>query len=197
MERAVFARYWDQPQTDALGFYLAPGYEAEQVAAALRRQAAGEQQVLVYSNRALREASLATFDRTFRVTQVLRLLAVAVAFVGILSALMALQLERGRDLAVLRATGLTPRQVWGLVIGETTLMGLLAGLLSLPLGVIQALVLIYVINRRSFGWTMQTWLSPEVFIEALLLALGAALLAGLYPAWRMARTRPALALREE
>ena len=197
LSRAVYQRYWNDRSVDALGLYLAPGADLEVVAEAVRRGSAGGQQLMVYSNRSLRETSLATFDRTFAITAVLRLLAVVVAFVGILNALMAMQIERSRELAVLRAQGLTPRQLWLLVTGETGLIGLIAGLLALPLGIIQALVLILVINRRSFGWTMQTVLSAEVLLQALLLALVAALLAGLYPAWRMARTSPALALREE
>ncbi len=197
MSRRIYQKYWDDPRADALGIYLEPGRDVEAVAEQVRRATAGVQEVVVYSNRSLREASLATFDRTFAVTAVLRLLAVLVAFVGILNALMAMQIERCRELAVLRAGGLTPRQLWGLVVGETGLIGLTAGLLALPLGIVQALVLILVINRRSFGWTMQTWIDPGILVQALALALVAALLAGIYPAWRMARTSPALALRQE
>jgi putative ABC transport system permease protein len=122
---------------------------------------------------------------------------VAVAFIGILSALMALQFERSRELAVLRASGLTPGQLFGLVTLQTGIMGFLAGLLSLPLGKVLAWVLIYVINRRSFGWTLQFQFLPEILLQALLLALAAALAAGLYPSMKMAGTSPALALREE
>ncbi len=197
ISRQLFERYWDDRKVDALGIYLTPDGDAEQVAEQVRRQSEGLQQVVVYSNHALREASLATFDRTFAITSVLRMLAVLVAFVGILNALMAMQLERARELAVLRAIGLTPRQLWGLVSGETALIGLVAGLLALPLGIAQTLVLILVVNRRSFGWTMQTVIDPLILLQAVGLAIGAALLAGLYPAWRMARTPPALALREE
>jgi putative ABC transport system permease protein len=128
---------------------------------------------------------------------VLRLLTLVVAFVGILSALMALQVERARELAILRALGLTPAQVWGVISGETFIIGLAAGVLSLPLGVLQALVLIFVVNRRSFGWTMEPYLSPELLLQAVLLSLCAALLAGVYPSYRIARLQPALALKEE
>ncbi len=162
------------------------------------RERAGDTQTLnVRANRALREGSLEVFDRTFTITQVLRLLAIGVAFVGVLSALMALQLERARELAVLRATGLTPGQLWGLVSLQTGLLGLLAGLFAVPLGVALASMLVYVINQRSFGWTLQLAVTPGVLAQAVLLALVAAALAGLYPAWRMARANPALALREE
>ncbi|MFO8100845.1 MAG: FtsX-like permease family protein [Dehalococcoidia bacterium] len=145
----------------------------------------------------IRELSMEVFDRTFTITNVLRMLAVIVAFVGVLSAMMALQLERTRELAVLRATGVTPGQLWASVAGQTGLMGLIAGILSVPLGLVMSLVLIEVINTRSFGWSMRTSIPWEVLGEAMLVATAAALLAGIYPAWRMARTSPAEALREE
>lgn len=137
------------------------------------------------------------FDRTFEVTRVLRLLAFLVAFVGVLSALMALQLERVRELGVLRANGMTPRQTWGLVTAQTGLMGLVAGLLALPAGLLLAWVMIHVVNRRSFGWTLELDAGGTLLWQSLVLALLGALLAGIYPSWRMSRTSPAEALREE
>jgi putative ABC transport system permease protein len=126
----------------------------------------------------------------------LRLLAVVVAFIGVLSALMALQLERRRELAVMRAGGMTPGQVGGYVTLQTGLMGLAAGLLALPLGMALSYVLVFVINKRSFGWTLQLQVPPEILLQAVGLALVAALLAGAYPAWKMARANPAEAMRE-
>jgi len=108
-----------------------------------------------------------------------------------------LELERGRELGVLRANGLTPRQVWRLVTTQTGLMGLVAGILSIPMGLVLAAVMIYVVNKRSFGWTLHMDVGPAVLVQAVGLALIGALLAGLYPSWRMARTLPASALREE
>jgi putative ABC transport system permease protein len=98
---------------------------------------------------------------------------------------------------VLRATGLTQGQVWGLVVSQTGLMGVLAGVFALPLGVTLALILIRVVNRRSFGWSLDVAIDPALLAQGLALAVGAALLAGVYPAWRMARASPARALREE
>ncbi len=145
----------------------------------------------------MREASLEVFDRTFAVTTVLRWLAMVVAFVGVLSALMAQELERAHEIGVLRALGLTPAQVWKLTTSQTAFMGLVAGLLALPVGSALALVLIFVINRRSFGWTLQVQITPTVLLQAVCLAVGAALLAAVYPAWRMGRMELSAALREE
>jgi putative ABC transport system permease protein len=197
MHRRLYNKYWKDDETDALGVYLDAGYDAESVARQIRLAAEDHLQIVVYSNQGLREASLATFDRTFAVTSVLRMLAVLVAFVGILNALMAMQIERARELAVLRASGLTPQQLWHLVICETGIVGFIAGLLALPLGILQALVLIFVINQRSFGWSMQISIDPVILLQAMALSFFAALLAGIYPSWRMARTSPALAMRHE
>ncbi len=196
MSGTTYSRFWHDPLVSGFSVNLAPGVDADQAIA--RLQAAEDDATLfIRSNRALKKISLDIFDRTFRITAVLRLLAGLVAFIGILSALMALQLERARELGVLRATGATPAQVWQLVTSQTGLLGLAAGLLSVPVGLALAAIMIFVINRRSFGWTIHMLVTPAVLLEALGLALTAALLAGLYPAWKMARTSPALALREE
>jgi putative ABC transport system permease protein len=193
----LFQRHWTDRAISSLALYVAPEQDVDTTVDRLRGVVGGQQDVIIRSNRGLRQGTLEIFDRTFAITSVLQLLATMIAFVGVLSALMALQLERARELGVMRANGLTPRQLWGVVLGQTGLMGFTAGLLSLPVGMLVAFVLVYVINRRSFGWTLQMTLPPGVFAQALILALIAALLAGIYPAYRMARTPPALALREE
>ena len=149
------------------------------------------------SNRSLRAQALGVFDRTFAVTQALRLLAVVVAFIGVWSALMALQVERTRELATLQALGLTGRQLWGLTFLEPGFMGLTAGLLSLPTGFLLAAILVNVINVRSFGWTMRLQADPLVFAQALALSVAAAVLASVYPLLRLQRMPLAAPLRQE
>lgn len=193
----TYRQLWDDPTISSLAIYVRDGYDVDAVIERVRTISAAYGAVLVNSSRALREGTLIVFDRTFAITSVLQLLATIVAFIGILSALMALQLERARELGVLRATGLTPGQLWGAVLSQTGLMGLAAGLLAAPLGLVLALVLTYVINKRSFGWTLELVIDPALFGQALIVAVSAALLAGLWPALRMSRISPALAMRDE
>ena len=143
------------------------------------------------------EVSLEIFDQTFVITDVLYWLALGVAFVGILGAMLALQLERAREFATLRALGMTPGQVGGMVAVQTGVMGILSGLAAIPLGVIMAWVLIKVINRRAFGWQIEMTVAADILLSALVFATLASLLAGLYPAWRAAQSRPAIVMREE
>lgn len=197
MSRATFLRHWPDRGVSGIGVYLHPGGDATEAAERIRALLPEDREILLRPRAGIRRASLEIFDRTFTITGVLRLLAGTVAFLGVLSALLALSLERAREMAVLRTLGLTRREVFGVVQGETGLLGLVAGLLSLPVGLGMALLLIVVINRRSFGWSMSVHVDPALCFQALGLALLAALLAGLFPAWRMARQAPAAALRSE
>jgi putative ABC transport system permease protein len=196
MARRVYERYWDDRKISSLAVYVSAGASAEDVARRLRTALAGTA-IQVTPTGSLRREALRIFDRTFAVTEALRLLAMVVAFVGVWSALMALQTERTRELATLLALGLTPARLWGLSLLETGFMGLAAGLLSLPTGALLAAILVEVINVRSFGWTMRLELAPRIFVEALLLSVAAALLATVYPLARLSRMPVAAALRAE
>ena len=197
MARSAYDRFWSDRGVSSVSIYTSPDVNIEDMIATLQRVAGEQQELNIRSNADLRKASLQVFDRSFAITSVMRLLAIIVAFVGVLSALMAMQLERRRELGTLRALGFTQRQVFALITAQTGLMGLVAGLLSLPIGLALASGLIYVVNRRSFGWSMDMQIIPEVLVQALILSLIAALLAGVYPAIRMAQSSTAESLREE
>jgi len=110
---------------------------------------------------------------------------------------LAIELERAREYAILRSIGLSARNLGVLIVAQTGLLGLAAGLFAVPLGTVLAGLLVYVINRRSFGWSMDLVLTPSPLALGVALALGAALLAGIYPAIRGSRTNLDAALRDE
>lgn len=196
MARSVYDRYFNDPYISSLGIFLAADADPQALMRALEARFAGYD-LQVQDNASLRAGALEVFDRTFAITIALRMLTTLVAFIGILSALMALQLEYAREYGLLRAVGMTARQLQGYALLQTGLMGLLAGFLALPVGLLTSLVLTHVINLRSFGWTMQFAPQPDTFIEALLVAVVAALLAGVYPALLLGKLEPAQALRRE
>jgi putative ABC transport system permease protein len=195
MSRRNYERYWPDLGYSGIGVYAKPGIDLKRLEDQLGQRLKAPQSI--QSNRAIYEASMDLFEQTFTITETLRWLSAIIAFVGVFSALMALQFERTRQLGVLRAIGVTPAQLTVLIIGETGLMGLAAGLFAVPVGYIVAYVLIFVIYLRSFGWTMAFHMNAAVVYQGLALAFGAALLAGVLPALKMMRTRPAEALRNE
>ncbi len=196
MRRELYARYFNDKSTSSIAVYLNDGANAAAAAADYRRRFAGRE-LLISANRELRDNALTVFDRTFAITGALNLLATVVAFIGVLSALMALQIERTRELGMLRANGMTLTQLWKLTLLETGLMGGTAGLLAIPTGIVLAVVLVYVINLRSFGWTIQLSLAESTFAQAMLVALGSALLAAIYPMVRLGGLQIASAVRQE
>jgi putative ABC transport system permease protein len=151
----IYRAFWNDDKLSAIGLFVEEGVDVDAQVAAIRSAFAGETELLVRSNRGTRENALEVFDRTFAITIALQVLATLVAFIGILSTLMSLQLERSREIGVLRSTGMTRRQLWRLSLLETGLIGSVAGLLALPTGLILAIILIYIINLRSFGWTLE------------------------------------------
>lgn len=197
IELASYRRLWRDAAIGGLGLYLAPGADVTQAVAQLRAAAGARQALFIRSNAELRALSLRIFERTFLITRVLYWLAAGVAAIGLVSALLAWELERARELALLRSLGVTPRGSATLVIAQTLFMGLAAYLAAVPAGLLTALVLTDVINRRAFGWQIDLHLSAPQFTNALVLALAAALAAGLYPAWRSATAALAAGLREE
>jgi putative ABC transport system permease protein len=197
MSRATYDRHFDDAGVDTLGLYLADGMDVDEVIGEIALIGVNRQQLRVDSNAKIRQLSLQIFDRTFVITDVLYWLAIGVAFIGILGAMLALQLERAREFAMLRALGMTPGQVGGMISAKSGVIGLLSGAAAIPLGVAMAWVLIKVINRRAFGWQIDMEVAPSILWTAVLFAVGASLLAGLYPAWRASRSRPAVVMREE
>lgn len=197
MAESVYRRWWHDQEVTALALRLNEGTDVDAVVNELKQVLNPIQRLSINANQALRNEVLTIFDRTFAITSALQMLATLVAFIGVLSALLSLQLEKQREFGVLRAVGLTTRQLWHLILLETGLMGAVAGLLAAPTGYILSLILVYVINRRAFGWTLQMQITPEPFIFALIVAVGAALMAGLYPARRMSQMQAADAIRFE
>jgi len=202
MSRKTYAQHWLNPAISSFGLYLNPGVFTDVYINRLRNQLNLENPDImralnVRSNESIRTQSLEIFDQTFAITHVLRLLTIIVAFIGILSAFMALQLARGREFATLRVIGLTPKQLWFCLLFETSFMGLMAGLLAIPLGLLLSIILILVINIQSFGWSMAISANSVDLLQAVMLSITAALLAGLYPAYKMSKAAPAQSLRND
>jgi putative ABC transport system permease protein len=193
----IYRQLWGDQAVTAFSAKVEPGQDIDAIVAEMQRGLSETQLLNIRSNAALRQESLEVFDRTFLITSALQLITTAVAFVGVLSAMLSLQLEKQRQMGILKSIGLSVRQIWALTLLETGLIGALAGLLALPTGLAVAQILLKLINRRSFGWSLALHLQAEPFAQALLIAILAALLAGLYPALRASKRSAADAMRFE
>jgi putative ABC transport system permease protein len=190
MDRELFARLWRDLRTESLALYLAPGASADAVRRGFLALAGPGRVFYVTPHRELRRRVLTVFDQTFQITFALQAIAMIVALLGVVSTLTALILQRGREIGVLRAVGALQAQVRTIVLVESGLLGLIGSVLGCAAGLVLSLLLVYVINKQFFGWTIRFTAEPWVFAQAVVLVVATAVGAGLGPA-RLASGRAA------
>ncbi len=196
LDRSTMLKYLpEQPPTN-VALYLRRGADAEAVQHELQRSL-GKWSVSVALNRTLRHDAMVIFDRTFAITWALEAVAILVAMLGAANSLLALVLDRRREMGLLRYLGASGGQIRRMVLLEAGFIGLLGTLLGLALGWVLSLLLIFVVNKQSFGWTIQFHPPAGLLTGALLLVWCATVLAGLYPARVASRLNPIEVIHED
>jgi putative ABC transport system permease protein len=201
MDRALYQSLWHDNLVTVFPVYLRDGTNLDRVrermTELLSTTTDGGLPPLVISNVELRKEILDIFDRTFFLTYVLEAIAVVIAMLGIVNTLITSVLERRREFATLRAIGGSATQIRQLVLWEAAYLGSVGIALGLIGGGLLSLLLIKVINRQSFGWTIQMIVPISSLVQAVLLAAVATLVAGYFPARWAARQPIVEGLREE
>lgn len=197
MDRVTYLRYFPQARPSSLSIYLRPEADPEDVRSRFARTIGMQYQLVFNTNLALRTEALRIFDSTFAITYALELIAIVVASLGVISTLMTLILERRREFALLGVIGATRAQIRRMLVIEAVYIGGVGQCVGLFIGVLLSLVLIYVINVQSFGWTIQFHLPVGFLCQSTVLILLAAAVAGLYPATRATGVEAARSVREE
>ena len=196
MDRNTLLKYLPDRASSNLAVYLKPGADLAKVRQRVD-EVIGSRAVMVFTNAKLRTNALAIFDRTFRITWALEVVAIVVAVIGIAGALLTLVIDRRREFAVLRFVGASRVQIRRLILTEAGLLGLLANGIGVVLGSVLSLVLIYVINKQSFGWTIQFHWPVALLIGALTGVYVATVIAGIYPARTAMAMNPIEMIHEE
>lgn len=189
-------RYLPDAAPSNLAVYLSPGANPQQARVAIQK-AIGNSDVQVFSNREIRRQGIRVFDQTFAITYALEAISIVVAVGGIAGSLASIVMDRRREFGVLRFLGATGQQIRGLLLVEAGLIGALASAMGLVLGVALSLVLVFVINKQSFGWTIQFHWPVAVLLPSIAIIYMATVLAGLYPARLAVRTKPIEVIHEE
>ena len=187
MDHATITKYFGEMAPSGLAAYLRPGANAENVRTEILESLDEGHRAFIYTNAALRTEVLRIFDSTFAITYALEMIAIIVAMLGVAATLFTLVVERQRELTMLRLVGALESQVRRAVVIEAALIGGVSQAIGLVVGLALAVILVYVINVQSFGWTIQ-FRVPVAFLAQISLAVVVATaLAGLYPARRAAQ----------
>ena len=197
MDRSTYIRIYGDRTINSLGIFIDPGNPRRAELLAEVRRRAQERNLPVLTKEQLQGNILALFDSTFAVTRSMRFLAIIVAFFGITGALLTLFLERRKDFGIYRALGFSTSQIGIMTVLEGLGMGLISFLLSIVGGTALAIMLIKVINLRSFNWTIFYYPEWQPYVMTGIVAICASLGAALYPLWKVCRTYPQMQIREE
>lgn len=185
---ALYRSWFDDGAVDSVGLYLAPGVTPEDMGRRIEEVLERDAAVQWITPGGIQRESLAVFDRTFRISWALALLVGLIALVALTSALLAQGLERSREHATLRALGLTPRGLFGLVTVQSAGLTAVALVTALPLAVLIHYALSLLVQPRAFGWSLPAGVPPfEPMLWVVPVALVLGTLTGLYPAWRIGR----------
>ena len=182
MDNTVYRQFWNDPLATVLAVYIDPQAGLGEVRRRIEEVLALSKPIVTISHAELKTDILAIFDRTFRVTYVLEFIALSVALLGIVNTLVTAFLERRREIATLRAIGASVRQIQRMVFWESGFLASLGALLGLAGGSALAVLLVKVINRQSFGWTIQLMIPQMTILEAVCVAGVAGVVASYLPA---------------
>jgi len=198
LDRTVLLRSLPDPAPSNIAVFVS----ADSNAAAVRKEIEdiAEQlhtRVLIFDNRDLRKQAVQIFDRTFAITYALQAVAILVAVMGVAGAFLALVIDRRRELGLLRYLGAASIQLRKIILNEAALLGALGCLSGLALGFFLSLILIFVINKQSFGWTIRLHWPFALLAGAIALIWSATVFAAYYPARVAVRLNPMEVVREE
>ena len=196
LDWGTLRRYLPDSAPTNLAVYLAPGADLKQTRAAIQKTIANKS-LMMLSNGEIRQQAIRVFDQTFAITYAVEAISILVAIGGVAGALISIVIDRRREFGVLRYLGGTSAQIRKLILVEAGLIGILANVLGVVLGYVLSLVLVYVINKQSFGWTIQFHWPVAVLLGSLSLVYVATVLAGLFPARLAVRLDPMEVVHEE
>jgi putative ABC transport system permease protein len=191
----TMAREFGDGPIGGVALYLEPGADADDVVDELKQSFAGTP-LNFRSNRGLRERAMQVFDQTFAITRLLRYMSLLIAVSGVALTLIVLARERASELALYRALGASRAQIFRIYLGKGLGMGAAGIALGSAAGVAFALILVFVVNRAFFGWTIALHWPGWTLAWQSAIVLAASAFASVYPAVVASKT-PATVLRRE
>ena len=189
MDRSLYLKYWSDPMVNLLGVYLLNESLDQSERETIRKKIESvvqKKDLRVISNREIKSDVMAIFDQTFAITHVLEWITIFISLLGIINTLLANILEQKREIGILRSMGVTRSQIGLLTLCEAGWMALLGNLFGAVGGLALSLILIFVINKQSFFWSIQFDFSGMVFIKTFLIVTLTAVLAGYLPSRKSA-----------
>ncbi|MBX9689775.1 MAG: ABC transporter permease [Candidatus Obscuribacterales bacterium] len=197
LPRESFLKHFEERPATTLAIFLKSGVSAEAVRQSIFAAMPANGRLNIRTNKELKEEVLRVFDNTFSITYALHAISIVVAILGVMNALFALTMESRKDLGIIKYLGASELQMKKLVLIQAGILGTLGNAGGLLVGSVLSLLLIHVINKQSFGWTIQLDLPFDFLLESFALIFFCSLLAGVIPARLAAKTPAPEVVRSE
>jgi putative ABC transport system permease protein len=195
--RATYKQIYGDNTVSNVAIYLDKNADFEAVRRKIFAAVSDNSLVTLSSTGELRKIAIVIFDRTFAITYALHTIAVTVAILSVMNALFALTLESKREFGILRYIGASRGQLAKVVYLQAGLIGAFGNVGGIALGYILSLLLVHVINKQSFGWSVQYSVPFDFIVQSSILVIGTAVLSAVVPAKMAARTLAPAAVRDE
>jgi putative ABC transport system permease protein len=195
--RDIYKQIYGDNSVSNVAIYLEKDANFETVRRQVFAAVSSHSLLTLSSTGELRKQAIIIFDRTFAITYALHTIAVTVAILSVMNALFALTLESKREFGILRYIGASRGQLAKVVYLQAGLIGTFGNLGGIGLGYILSLLLVHVINKQSFGWSVQYSVPFDFIVQSSILVIGTALLSAVVPAKMAARTLAPAAVRDE
>lgn len=189
-------RWFSQSGVDRFTVARAPGYTTAQVQKNIEDKYKASRNISVETTEEFKSKVLTLSQESFRLFDVLGVIGMVVAALGVINTLMMNVLERQREIGGLRSLGLTRWQTTKMVLAEAATLGAIGGAFGLGFGYILSQVFVLALNELA-GYDLQYLFSPQSFVNGLIIAFGVSQAAALYPAWKAAGVNIVEAIKHE
>lgn len=197
IDRELYQDYYNDDSVTGIAVFLDKNIDADKKREEIIHLTDNGTLIKILTQQGLRQEVMRIFEETFSITYALHIISITVAILGILNALFALVLESKREFGILKYIGASTKQIYKIIIIEAGLLGFLGNITGLGVGLLLSVLLIYVINKQSFGWTIQFSIPWDFIVQTIILVMVTSILSGVIPARLASNILAPNVLREE
>jgi putative ABC transport system permease protein len=190
LDKKWLKEYWGLDDATQISVYLEKNADVGLCIQKLREKLLPQYSLLIMNNNELREKILHIFNKSFAITYAIEGISIAVSLIGIINTLMALVFERRREISIMRYLGASWKQIQGIFLLSAGIIGTTGIILGILLGTIMSVILIFVVNKISFGWEIRFTISLFYLSAVIILLFFTTLCAGVLPSKAAQRIDP-------
>lgn len=197
MDRVPYVRFFEDPYVDSFDLFLTPGAEPRSIQQSIRRDYGTKYDLFVLTNQEVKTEAQRVIDQFFSLLDLLQLVTLVIAILGVSTTLVASVLDRTQEVGVMRAVGTFGKQIIRIVLTEATFLGTTSTLVGVLLGTVTGYLFLRSILVASVGWAIPYYTPVTVYVSITVGIFFASMVAGIYPAWWIAKQPTLDALRAE